>query len=532
MAKGLGSFGGATLERSKLDTKQEVKTQEPRVDNSGGGGNNGKNIFNGGGGDGDDGDDDDYFDEFGDGDGDGDGDDFFRTVVQQLYTKEAIDAVLQEWFRTVADLPAIIRQSVQMGLFSSAQLVRFLSMDVRPNVTRAVTRTMPPAVSIRSLLAAVTSALQYLSVSVVYGTFCSYCTLQLVATILFFTNAASFNAASFNSVAVSCSANSEHLCVPACVFCLSLLLCLRDCNAALYFTHCLSGAFGAGRVADALLVQSQVSRGVVGRLMADPAFVQKMLVEQVISISSSLAWEARQRGENFTKELDLVAINTLSVAASTGALVWLIAPNRSYGAVHKFPWQNMLQSMPNNLFDASTPYRQFSMGNRAASLVVKSAELCAVGSIAGAAMSGLSQLAVGLRHQRDPSFTPSVPIPDLAKSTAGMGMYMALSANLRYQAVSGIDRGMFDHCNVLWMYLGCSSAVRLCNNLVGEATRRWLQGIPTHSPAVLQQRSPVAPAPVPVAQAKRKKPAKPSKKKRSSSNKGFEMSAGVHPAAA
>ena len=150
MAKGLGSFGGATLERSKLDTKQEVKTQEPRVDNSGGGGNNGKNIFNGGGGDGDDSDDDDYFDEFGDGDGDGDGDDFFRTVVQQLYTKEAIDAVLQEWFRTVTDLPAIIRQSVQMGLFSSAQLVRFLSMDVRPNVTRAVTRTMPPAVSAKA----------------------------------------------------------------------------------------------------------------------------------------------------------------------------------------------------------------------------------------------------------------------------------------------------------------------------------------------------------------------------------------------
>ena len=151
MAKGLGSFGGATLERSKLDTHKEVKTQEPRVDNSGGGGNNGKNIFNGGGGDGDDGDDDDYFDEFGDGDGDGDSDDFFRTVVQQLYTKEAIDAVLQEWFRTVADLPSIIRQSVSMGLFSSAQLVRFLSMDVRPNVTRAVTRTMPPAVRLHCL---------------------------------------------------------------------------------------------------------------------------------------------------------------------------------------------------------------------------------------------------------------------------------------------------------------------------------------------------------------------------------------------
>ncbi len=49
--------------------------------------------------------------------------------------------------RTVADLPAILRQAVTMGLFSSAQLVRFFAMDVRPNVTRTVTRNLPPSVS-------------------------------------------------------------------------------------------------------------------------------------------------------------------------------------------------------------------------------------------------------------------------------------------------------------------------------------------------------------------------------------------------
>ena len=152
MAKGgssLSSFQGATLEKTKPKLDQPKRSvQEPKVDNSGGGGNIGKNISNGGGGDGDDGDDDDYFDEFGDGDGSGDSDKFFRTVITQLYTKEAIEAVLGEFFRTVTDLPAIIRQQVMMGLFSSAQLVRFLSMDVRPNVTRAVTRTMPAGVCV------------------------------------------------------------------------------------------------------------------------------------------------------------------------------------------------------------------------------------------------------------------------------------------------------------------------------------------------------------------------------------------------
>ena len=69
-------------------------------------------------------------------------------MLAQLYDEASINAVLQEWFRTVADLPLILRQAVSMGLFSSAQLVRFLSMDVRPSVTRAVTRRMPPQVCV------------------------------------------------------------------------------------------------------------------------------------------------------------------------------------------------------------------------------------------------------------------------------------------------------------------------------------------------------------------------------------------------
>ena len=203
MAKNLGSSGGsATMQRSKLSNKQAVQQVGPKLDDGMGGGGLGKGIFNGGGGDGDGGDDDDYFNEFGgccmpcclpaclllrslprcvqpalpvlpcwpslagptrppaltlpppasrppagDGDGDGDGDGFFRKVFQELYDAKAINAVLQEWFKTMADMPLILRQAAQMGLFSSAALVRFLAMDVRPNVTRFVTRSLPPAVS-------------------------------------------------------------------------------------------------------------------------------------------------------------------------------------------------------------------------------------------------------------------------------------------------------------------------------------------------------------------------------------------------
>jgi hypothetical protein len=57
----------------------------------------------------------------------------------------------------------------------------------------------------------------------------------------------------------------------------------------------------------------QVSREVVGRLMADPAFMQKLVLEQMITAATSLVYEAKVRGDHFTKELDLVAINTLSL---------------------------------------------------------------------------------------------------------------------------------------------------------------------------------------------------------------------------
>jgi hypothetical protein len=144
---GLGSSNSATLQRSKLDLKQEVRTSAPKLDDGMGGGGIGKGLFNGGGGDGGDGDDDDYFNEFGDGDEGGDGDGFFRRVLGELYDARSISAVLEEWFRTMADLPVMIRMAAQMGLFSSAALVRFMAMDVRPGVTRFVTRALPASVS-------------------------------------------------------------------------------------------------------------------------------------------------------------------------------------------------------------------------------------------------------------------------------------------------------------------------------------------------------------------------------------------------
>eukprot|EP00271_Cylindrocystis_brebissonii_P015498 TRINITY_DN38408_c0_g1_i1.p1 TRINITY_DN38408_c0_g1~~TRINITY_DN38408_c0_g1_i1.p1 ORF type:complete len:595 (-),score=121.99 TRINITY_DN38408_c0_g1_i1:783-2567(-) len=149
MKKGYGAYGGgATLERSKLDLSTSSTKVSPQIDLGGGGrGNNNKNVNGGGGGDDDNGDDDDYFGEDGDDDGDDDGGFFRATLMMELFDRASLEAILQEWFKTMADLPAGLRRAAEMGIISSAQLVRYTAVFARPTVARIVSRLTPSDIS-------------------------------------------------------------------------------------------------------------------------------------------------------------------------------------------------------------------------------------------------------------------------------------------------------------------------------------------------------------------------------------------------
>jgi hypothetical protein len=455
MAKGGGDMGsggslGMVLERSKVEFVMPTPPQRaPKLDDGGSGGDDGKHNHNGGGGGGDDGgDDDDYFGE-GDGEGDGQGGgqggvlgiSLWRAALPELYDKLSIAAVLQEWYRTIAELPLIIRRAVEMGLFSSAQLVRFLSMDCRPNATRAVSRFLPPTVSSPPRVRA--------------G-----------------------------------AAGAGSRCMPT-----FLRRAPRARPARMHMQP------GAGRRQSAAPDPArpprpssppQWARDFVGRLMADPAFVQKLVLEQTIMACSSLYYEWSVRGENFKKELDLVLINTVGMMAATGAAVWVSAPSRSFGTVHKFPWQQMLSNLPNNVFDASGPLRQYPLQARAGGFLARMAEMSAIGAITGSVTSMLSQAALAIRHRTNPDWQPSVPLPSVEHAAGGLGAFFAINANLRYQLLGGLDRALFQHTNFLWTYVGLTTLGRAASNCVGELSRPLWQGLPAagsteHAPQRQQQ---------------------------------------------
>eukprot|EP00250_Pteridium_aquilinum_P005022 c15185_g1_i1 orf=381-1931(-) len=360
MKRGYGAFGGgATLEKSKLDLTQKTSQVAPKTEDGGGGGDIGKGINHGGGDGGDDGgDDDDYF---GDADDDDEGDDggFFgrRIALPEVFDRKIVEAIMQEWYKTFTDLPAGLRQAVELGFISSAQMVRYLSHIGRPTVARHISRAIPPS----------------------------------------------------------------------------------------------------------------ASRAFVGRMIADPSFLYKMCWEQFVTVAYGSWWEFKHRRERLKDEWGLAAVNILSLCLCNAAIVWSLAPCRSYGSTFKFNLQNTIQKLPNNVFERSYAFREFDVTKRVQSFFYKAGELCLVGLLTGAASGGLVKL-IGSRKEN-----LTVPAPTVKTSALSYGAFLGLSGNLRYQLLYGAERVMQQQFNHVGVVVFCSTLLRALNIYVGDASRvSWL----------------------------------------------------------
>ncbi|KAH7518797.1 hypothetical protein FEM48_Zijuj09G0209100 [Ziziphus jujuba var. spinosa] len=284
--------------------------------------------------------------------------DYTRLPLGELFDRKFVDAVLNEWQKTFMDLPAGFRQAYEMGLVSSAQMVKFLAINARPTTTRFISRSLPQA----------------------------------------------------------------------------------------------------------------VSRAFIGRMLADPAFLYKLLLEQAATIGFSVWSELKNRKDRIKQEWDLALVNVLTVAACNAIVVWSLAPCRSYGNTFRFDLQNTLQKLPNNIFERSYPLREFDLQKRIHSFFYKAAELCMVGLTAGAVQGSLSNYLASKKEGR-----LSVSIPSTSTNALGYGAFLGLYANMRYQLLCGYDRAMFNHFDVIGVALFFSTALRVLNVQLGEASRlAWL----------------------------------------------------------
>lgn len=373
--KGRGGALSTLRQRPQIEIRQ---TSEPKlldVATGGGGGDIGKKIGHGGGDGGDDDDDDNYFDDFDDDDEEGGEGGLFRRriILKEVFDKDFVDAVLQEWGKTFMNLPAGLRQAYELGLVSSAQMVRFLTVNARPTASRFISRALPES----------------------------------------------------------------------------------------------------------------VSRAFVGRILADPAFLYKLLLESGATAATVTFWELRNRKERFKEEWDLALTNILTATACNAFVVWSLAPCRSYGNTFRFDLESTIQKLPNNIFEKSYPMREFDLQKRIQSFLYKTVQLGVVGTVAGCVQGVLSNILSSKKEGRS-----SVTVPSTTTYALSYGTFLGLYANMRYQTMCGLDHVLFNHFDVLGVYLFFSTAFRTMNTFVGETSKlAWLGIQPdslVHSDALLR----------------------------------------------
>ncbi|CAL5438834.1 unnamed protein product [Camellia sinensis] len=216
-------------------------------------------------------------------------------------------------------------------------------------------------------------------------------------------------------------------------------------------------AYEMGLVSSAQMVKFLAinARAFIGRMIADPAFLYRLLLEQAATVGFSVWLELKNRKEKWIKqEWDLALVNVLTVTACNAVVVWLLAPCRSYGSTFRFDLQNTLQKLPNNMFEMSYPLRQFDLQKRIHSFLYKAAELCMVGFSAGAVQGALSNLCASKKEGR-----LSVTIPTVNNNALGYEAFLGIYANLCYQLLCGIDKAMINCFDVIGVPLFFSTAL-------------------------------------------------------------------------
>ncbi|KAM3273143.1 hypothetical protein ACQJBY_042873 [Aegilops geniculata] len=213
-----------------------------------------------------------------------------------------------------------------------------------------------------------------------------------------------------------------------------------------------------------------LSRGLVGRTLADPSFPHKMAFEFLATFASSVWWEMNIRKERFEQEWDLAVVNALTASCCNLVVLGLLAPCRSYGSTSRFDFQNAIEKLPNNIFEKSYPLREFDLQKRISAFLYKAAELSLVGVVAGSIQGGMSK---ALSARKDGRL--SVTLPNVSANALGYGAFLGLYANLRYQLLCGLDQYMIKRFDVLGMAIFIGTTLRFMNIQIGESSRRaWL----------------------------------------------------------
>lgn len=170
------------------------------------------------------------------------------------------------------------------------------------------------------------------------------------------------------------------------------------------------------------------------RASADPQFPFKVLMEELVGVSSCLIGDMASRPNFGLNELDFV-FSTLVVGSILNfVLMYLLAPTASHSSSQNLP--SIFGNSPkSHMFEPGA----YSLFGRMGTFVYKGMVFAAVGFAAGLVGTAISNGLIKLRKKMDPEFeTPNKPPPTVLNALT-WAIHMGLSSNFRYQTLNGIE---------------------------------------------------------------------------------------------
>lgn len=208
------------------------------------------------------------------------------------------------------------------------------------------------------------------------------------------------------------------------------------------------------------------------RVKADPDFVYKVLVEQIIGVGASVIGDMAGRPNWGLNELDFVFATLVVGSIVNFSLMYLLAPTASAaagagaraGIVQKIFGDQYLLKMGapgGHMFQPG-----FGVSKRAINFVYKGAVFAFIGMCAGLVGTATSNGLLTLRKKMDPTFKPQNTPPNVLANASCWALHMGVSSNLRYQLLNGMDMLLVP---VLpnSVFRGITSVVRGLNNALG-----------------------------------------------------------------
>ncbi|MCO5546952.1 hypothetical protein L7F22_000391 [Adiantum nelumboides] len=189
-------------------------------------------------------------------------------------------------------------------------------------------------------------------------------------------------------------------------------------------------------------------QGFCERWLADPRFLQRLGIEEAISITTTLIAQYVRRKGRFFQELDYVLTDTIRGAVVDFFTVWLPAPTLSFRSTDTQSHASgilegltgLLGSLPDNAFQRSTATAKWDLQARVLGVVVSGMKLFSVGFIASIGTVAFTNSVLGLKQRLNPQKLQNRQNKrsPIIKTAFVYSCFLGISANLRYQAIAGL----------------------------------------------------------------------------------------------